>query len=296
MTREYPSIEICVKEKAKAVDAALAEYFKNDDAELSSVFEAMAYSTLDGGKRIRAFLVLEFARLFGGNEREATGYACALEMIHAFSLVHDDLPCMDDDDLRRGKPSCHKKYGEAQALIAGDALIMLAFECASCASESAERALRAVRTLGVAAGARGMCGGQAMDMYAEGTKVSYEYLCKLQSLKTGALIEAAAELGCIAAGADEEKTANAKKYASCIGRAFQIVDDVLDVEGDEQSLGKKIGSDADSDKTTFVTELGIEGAKKEALRLTELSKSCIAEYEGSEILCALSDWLCTRKY
>lgn len=289
------NIKEYVNQAAEKVERELSSILECADADISSLYEAMAYSTLGGGKRIRAFLVLEFCRLFGGNEEAALKLACALEMVHAFSLIHDDLPCMDDDDMRRGKPSCHIKYGEAHALIAGDALIMLAFETAASSNLSPKKALEAVRILAERAGARGMCGGQAMDMYAETTHVSYDYLKKLQSLKTGALIECAAMLGCITSDADDSTVQSAVRYSSCIGRAFQITDDILDVEGDEESLGKPIGSDAECDKTTFVTELGLEGAKAEARRLTDEAVECIARFDGAENLTSLAHWLCCRK-
>ncbi len=289
------SIKEYITEQADKVEAALAEFFVCEDTDIASLYEAMAYSTLGGGKRIRAALVLEFCRLFGGDETVAVRFACALEMVHAFSLIHDDLPCMDDDDMRRGRPACHKKYGEAHALIAGDALIMLAFSIAAGAVTDPKCALEAVRVLADRAGARGMCGGQAMDMYAESTRVSYDYLKKLQSLKTGALIEAAVRLGCISAGVDGKRVDDAVRYASCIGRAFQIIDDILDVEGDEASLGKHIGSDAESNKTTFVSELGLEGARAKARKLTDEAVKAISHYDGSENLTALAEWLCERR-
>lgn len=282
-------------ETAFLVERELESCFECADTDVASLFEAMAYSTLGGGKRIRAFLTLEFCRMFGGNEAAALKFASALEMVHAFSLIHDDLPCMDDDDMRRGKPSCHIKYGEAHALIAGDALIMLAFSQAASADVDAAVSLEAVKILSEKAGGFGMCGGQAMDMYAESTRVSYDYLKKLQSLKTGALIEAAVKLGCVAAGVCDKRTEDAVKYASCIGRAFQIIDDILDVEGDEATLGKHIGSDAESDKTTFVTELGLEGAREEARRLTKEAVDTVSKYEGSDNLIALANWLYERK-
>ncbi len=289
------NIKQYVNRAAQLVEKELESIFECSDSDISSLYEAMAYSTLGGGKRIRAFLVLEFCRMFGGNGQAALKLACALEMVHAFSLIHDDLPCMDDDDMRRGKPSCHIKYGEAHALIAGDALIMLAFETAASSPMDPSKTIEAVKVLSSHAGAKGMCGGQAMDMFAEHNCVSYDYLKKLQSLKTGALIESAAMLGCLCSDADSKKTENALKYASSIGRAFQIVDDILDVEGDEASLGKRIGSDAECDKTTFVTELGLDGAKKEAERLTDEAVRCISEYEGAEHLVSLAKWLCSRK-
>ena len=290
------NIEEYIKETADLVETALSECFECSDADISSVYDAMKYSTLGGGKRIRAFLVLEFCKMFGGNEAAAKKFACALEMIHAFSLIHDDLPCMDDDDMRRGKPSCHIRFGEAEALIAGDALIMLAYETAASADCDPQTALEAVKLLSSRAGARGMCGGQAMDMYAEKNSITYDYLIKLQSLKTGALIETAAQLGCLSAGVKAEKVNDAVKYASCIGRAFQIIDDILDVEGDEQTLGKRIGSDSESEKTTVVTSLGIEGARAEAKRLTEEAAECIRKYENAENLTSLAEWLYERKH
>ena len=296
MTSNIRSIEEYIKETADKVEDALAECFECADADVVSVYDAMKYSTLGGGKRIRAFLTLEFCRVFGGNEAAAMKFACALEMIHAFSLIHDDLPCMDDDDMRRGKPSCHIQFGEAEALIAGDALIMLAYETAASADCDARTALEAVKLLSVRAGARGMCGGQAMDMYAESHGISYDYLIKLQSLKTGALIESAALLGCLCADVTEEKREDAVRYASCIGRAFQIIDDILDVEGDEKTLGKRIGSDSESEKTTFVSSLGIEGARAEAKRLTDEAVECIGKYDGTEMLTSLAKWLYERKH
>ena len=284
-----------IKERAELVECELARCFACSDSDVASLYEAMAYSTLGGGKRIRAFLTLEFCRLFGGDEAAALKFASALEMVHAFSLIHDDLPCMDDDDMRRGKPACHIKYGEAHALIAGDALIMLAFSEAASARVDATVSLESVKVLSSCAGALGMCGGQAMDMYAESTRVSYEYLKKLQSLKTGALIEAAVRLGCISAGVSDSRVDDAVKYASCIGRAFQIIDDILDVEGDVALLGKNIGSDAESDKTTFVTELGLDGARAEALRLTREAVAAVAKYDSSEVLVELAEWLYQRK-
>ena len=296
MTSKNRNIEEYIKESAESVELALSECFESADKDILPVYDAMKYSTLGGGKRIRAFLVLEFCKVFGGNESAAMKFACALEMIHAFSLIHDDLPCMDDDDMRRGKPSCHIRFGEAEALIAGDALIMLAYETAASADCDAKMAIEAIKLLSSRAGARGMCGGQAMDMYAEKNSISYDYLIKLQSLKTGALIEAAALLGCICAAADQKKREDAVKYASCIGRAFQIIDDILDVEGDEQTLGKRIGSDSESEKTTFVTSLGIEGARAEAKHLTEEAARCIEKYENTDDLVSLAAWLYERKH
>ncbi len=284
-----------IAENAQAVDKALSGKLCILDKDISALTDAMAYSTVGGGKKIRASLTLEFCRLFGGDMNIALDYACAVEMIQSFSLVHDDLPCMDDDDIRRGKPSCHIKYGEAQALLAGDALVMLAFCTLASAKAETECNCEAVRVLSSASGAFGMCGGQSMDIEAEDKAVSFEYLEKLQSLKTGALICASAELGCIAAKASEEMKKDARTYAMCLGRAFQIVDDILDVEGDEVILGKPVGSDRESQKTTFVSALGLDKAKSEAKRLTEKAKSVISKYEGAETLLALAELMLSRK-
>ncbi len=292
---ELENVGARIRENAETVEQALKAKLVCADADTAPLWDAMAYSTLGGGKKIRATLTLEFCRLFGGEESVALDFACALEMIQSFSLIHDDLPCMDDDDIRRGKPSCHIKYGEADALLAGDALVMLAYETLADAKTDAQKTVRATKVLSRASGAFGMCGGQCMDIAAEESAVSLEYLKKLQSLKTGALICAAAELGCIAAGAEDGKREDALTYAMCIGRAFQIVDDILDVEGDEATLGKPIGSDAESKKTTFVSELGIDGARLQAQKLTEQAISSVRKYDGSETLCDLATLLLERK-
>ncbi len=292
---EFQNVAAYIKENADIVEKALKEKLSNADADTAVLWDAMAYSTLGGGKKIRATLTLEFCRMFGGEMGTALDFACAVEMIQSFSLIHDDLPCMDDDDMRRGKPSCHIKYGEADALLAGDALVMLAFESLADTKTDAHKVLKATKVLSHASGAYGMCGGQCMDIAAEQRSVSLDYLEKLQSLKTGALICASAELGCIAAGADAQKCKDAYIYAMCIGRAFQIVDNILDVEGDEATLGKPIGSDAECEKTTFVTALGIEGAKAEAARLTKEAQAAVGKYEGSGLLCDLAELLLSRK-
>ena len=236
------------------------------------VHEAMKYSLSIGGKRIRPVLVLEFCRLCGGNIEDALPMAAALEMIHTYSLIHDDLPCMDDDDMRRGMPSCHIKYGYEYALLAGDGLLTAAFGVVAdsdFAKKNPVAAIRAVSLLSALAGANGMIGGQVIDLKNENRKAGMDVLSKMDELKTGALIKCAALLGCVAADADEEKKSAAVTYAERIGQAFQIVDDILDVTGDEKSLGKPIGSDTESGKSTYVTLLGVETAQKLADELTD---------------------------
>ena len=241
--------------------------------------DAMEYSLLAGGKRLRPILTLETCRLCGGEPEQALPFACAVEMIHTYSLIHDDLPAMDNDDLRRGRPTNHKVYGEATAILAGDALLTAAFEQIALAELPPERVVAAVACLSRAAGPAGMVGGQSLDMAAEGRGLEREELELLQSLKTGALISAAAELGCIAAGGDEEQRERVRRYAQALGRAFQVRDDMLDVTGSDQELGKPVGSDRANEKTTFVTALGLEGCGK---LVEELTEQAVAALDGFE--------------
>ena len=258
-----------------------------------TLYEAMRYSLLSGGKRLRPVLTLEFARLGGLDWRRALPFACALEMIHTYSLIHDDLPCMDDDALRRGKPTNHVVFGETMATLAGDALQPEAFRlllgCDLCAEARAEGAL----TLAEACGADGMVAGQVLDL--EHSCDDRATLERLNALKTGAMIRAAAVLGCIAAGADRELRLAADSYAKAIGLAFQIRDDMLDVIGDEQTFGKPIGSDREEDKKTFVDLLGIDGCQKEVDRLTKEAKKALPESGDTDFLRELADRLAIRK-
>lgn len=286
-----------LKENAALVEAALDTYYKKTDEDCGELLSAEMYSLMAGGKRIRPFLALEFCRLFGGKTEAALPFACGIEMLHTFSLIHDDLPCMDNDDLRRGKPTNHKVYGEATALLAGDGLSVYAFEAVATNKYVSEKsALNAVKELATASGTFGMCGGQIMDMIGETKKWSFEKLLKLQRLKTGALIKAAAKFGCFAAELDndDKRIADAVEYAEKIGLAFQITDDILDKIGDEAELGKTVGSDAESGKTTFMTYMSVEEARAYAEKLTDEACSAIEKYEGSEILCELARYLLTR--
>lgn len=240
------------------------------------VSQAMLYSLKNGGKRVRPMLVLEFCRACGGEIEKALPFACALEMIHTYSLIHDDLPCMDDDDFRRGMPSCHKQFDYATALLAGDGLLTLAFSVASSASLPAETVVKAVRLLSDCAGYKGMIGGQTMDLQNEGKVVSLEQLQMTDELKTGMLIYAACALGCLAAGTDEKCFAACETYARNIGLAFQIVDDVLDITSTADELGKPIGSDAENLKSTYPALLGIE---KSRLLVSELTEKAVEALE-----------------
>ena len=259
------------------INSALKEYLPAADDVVS---QAMRYSVENGGKRIRPALLLEFCRVCGGDYKKAVPFACALEMIHTYSLIHDDLPCMDNDDFRRGKPSCHIAFGEEYALLAGDALLTLAFETAMKSNLSAEITVKAAKELAKAAGVMGMVGGQVLDLQNEGKKVGVSDLQKPDELKTGELIRAACVLGCVCAGADDKKIAAAEKYAHDIGIAFQIVDDILDVTSDEETLGKPIGSDEENQKSTYVSLLGIEKSRKTAEELTLNAQKALDAFDG----------------
>ena len=283
---------------SEMINEELKKFAAEKPALREKICEAMDYPLTVGGKRLRPILMLEFCRMCGGNASGLMKTACSIELIHTFSLIHDDLPCMDDDDFRRGKPSCHKAYGEATALLAGDALNTLAFEAiADAATEgviSAQTAIMLVSVLAKAVGVNGMIGGQIIDLGAEGREISIEELDLLQAHKTGALIEAACVMGVILAG-DFEKIPAAADYAQALGRAFQIVDDILDVTGSFEELGKPIGSDAEQHKSTYVTALGIEGAQKEADRLTEQALLILEQFDDNEFLRDLTEYLLHRR-
>lgn len=260
------------------------------------VSEAMRYSLSGGGKRIRPVLALEFCRICGGDVQKALPFAAAVEMMHTYSLVHDDLPCMDDDDLRRGKPACHIRYGYANALLAGDGLLTLAFETLTKAALPPERIARACAVLAREAGHLGMIGGQTMDLENEGKAVTLDTLRTTDALKTVCLIRAACVLGCIAAGADDEQIHAAEAYAEGVGLAFQIVDDILDVTSDTATLGKPVGSDAEQNKNTYVTLCGLETARKDAQNYTADAVAALDCFGASgEALRTLAQSLCSRK-
>ncbi len=232
----------------------------------SRLLEAMRYASLGGGKRLRPFLLVETARLFGLEGEGVLRAACALEMIHCYSLVHDDLPAMDDDDLRRGRPTAHKAFDEATAILAGDGLLTYAFDIVADAPTHADPAARAELTvmLARAAGLGGMVGGQALDLEAEASKAPHTqgFVALMQAMKTGALLLYAVEAGAVMGGADAAQKAALSRYGAALGAAFQVADDILDAEGDEQALGKRAGKDADRNKATLVAALGLEEARK----------------------------------
>ncbi len=262
----------------------------------SKISEAARYSLLGGGKRVRGILVLAVCDLLSGNREAAMAYAAAVEMIHAFSLIHDDLPCMDDDDLRRGNPATHIAYGQASALLAGDMLSIQAFETIAGASASAESRLKAVQTLAYAAGSRGMIYGQELDLHYEQIEANETELHKIHQFKTGALILAAIRLGCCTANVSSEQQAALEFYAEQIGMVFQIVDDLLDNTSCEAVLGKPIGSDIKKGKTTFVTLFGEQKAREKAQEYTTMAQAKIQSVFGdkSNFLNNFSDNLLKR--
>ncbi|MDO5148752.1 MAG: polyprenyl synthetase family protein [Oscillospiraceae bacterium] len=270
---------------------------KSGNESQQKLTEAMRYSLEAGGKRIRPVLVTEFCRLCGGTPEMSAAPAAAIEMIHTFSLIHDDLPAMDDDDFRRGRPSCHKAFSEATAILAGDALAVLPFQIiADDPVLDSGIKVRLISDLASATAGEGMIGGQIIDIENEKRDdVDENNLRYMYSLKTGQLIRTACRMGCIAAGADDEKIRLADSYASKLGLAFQIIDDILDVVSTEEELGKPVGSDAENNKTTFVTVMGIEKAKQEADSLTREALGILDSFPDSEFLKALTAELLDRR-
>lgn len=280
------------------IDAELNRLKKNaaeNEFCRSSIAEAMWYSLSAGGKRIRPVLVLEFCRVCGGDFKDALPAACAMEMVHTFSLIHDDLPCMDNDDMRRGKPSCHKAYGEDIALLAGDALLNLAYGliCGCGLQDGVKLAL--IKELSEAVGLNGMIGGQVIDTAYKG-KMTEDMLLDMYGMKTGALLKASCKIGCIAANADKTRIEAAEAYAEKLGLAFQIIDDILDITGDEKLLGKPVGSDGESGKRTYAAVNGIAKSRETAAGLTEEALSELDKFEDNGFLKELTAYLLKRDY
>ncbi len=294
MTEEV--LELLMHRDARVVEEAMKQYYTEDE-DLRVLLDAERYSLFAGGKRIRPVLTLEFCRMLGGEEAAALPFACAVEMIHTYSLIHDDLPCMDNDDLRRGKPTNHKVFGESTALLAGDALLTGAFEAAASNTVAgAETSAMAVAYLASCAGRYGMVGGQIMDLEGEKKALTLDELIKLHSLKTGALIGAAAVLGAMAAGVSmgDKCMKDVVTYAENIGLAFQIVDDILDRTGNAEELGKNVGVDEEHQKNTFLTFFSVEEAQFYADRLTNEAITAIRKYPNSETLVTIAEWLAKR--
>ena len=278
------------------IDQALASYFSNPAAPYHRLLESMHYSLTAGGKRLRPVLVLEFCRACGGDAEKALPVACALEMVHTYSLIHDDLPCMDNDDLRRGKPTNHVIYGECTATLAGDALQAEAFRTILESDLPAEARAEAARILAEAAGIDGICGGQQLDMEGDGKILSRKELIEIHTRKTAAMIRAACLMGIACGNGSEEQIQAAEAYAQALGLAFQIRDDMLDVISTNEELGKPIGSDVQEQKTTFMSLYGLEQCEREVHSLTEEAAQTVSSvFPNAEFLKQLARSLETRR-
>lgn len=260
-----------LRQTAELIDKDLAEFIPDNNGPEKQLYEAMRYAALAGGKRLRAFLVIQSADLFSVPRIHSTRVASAIELVHCYSLIHDDLPCMDDDDLRRGVPTVHKKFDEATAVLSGDALQSLAFEILGDPNThpSAEVRVSLVSCLAHAIGLRGMVGGQTMDIYANSKDIDMQTITRLQQLKTGALISFACEAGAILGHASPAQRHALKAYSHDLGLAFQIADDILDIEGSAEEMGKATQKDSDAGKATFVSLMGLEDAKIHASMLAD---------------------------
>jgi geranylgeranyl diphosphate synthase type II len=285
------------EEDRVAVDAALDRLLPTEKTQPSSIHEAMRYSVFAGGKRIRPILCLETARIFAADVTPALHPACAIEFIHTYSLIHDDLPALDNDDLRRGKPTCHKKFGEANAILAGDALLTLAFQTISAAPVEAERGIAMVKEIAAAAGTvKGMVGGQVADLEAEGKRVAPKMLEFIHRSKTAALIRASVTAGALCAGANAEDVARLRKFGENIGWAFQVTDDILDVEESSAALGKTAGKDVAQQKATYPAVYGLERAHEIANDLATRAIAELAPYaERAERLRDIAEYLVLRR-
>lgn len=291
-----PCFEAQSEEYRKAVERQLEKSLPASMQPYQVLIEAMRYSALGGGKRLRAMLCLEFCRLACGDYERALPFAAAVEMVHAYSFIHDDLPCMDDDNMRRGKPACHIRFGEANALLAGDALLTHAFTTAlrggSHPQVGSARALKAAMALSERAGMDGMVGGQVLDLAAEEhSELDDAALHLLHSLKTGALIRAACEMGAIVGGAPQAEIHLCGEFAACLGLAFQIVDDILDMTADEITLGKPTGSDVAKGKTTYATRFGVERARLMAQDSIRRARAVLAQLTATS---PFLDEICSR--
>ncbi len=284
--------------KIDLINDALTSYTLHEENPQSKIYEAMRYSLFAGGKRLRPVIMLLVCDMLKGDKNEVMPFACAMEMIHTYSLIHDDLPAMDNDDLRRGKPTNHKVFGEAIAILAGDALLNKAFEIVSSHKYKNEKnAMVAISRLALSSGTEGMIGGQTVDICSEGKKISEDELIYLHTLKTGAIIRSSGIIGAIMSGASDEQIKAIDDFCLNLGIAFQIQDDLLDVLGTEEELGKPIGSDGENLKTTFVTLLGVDGSKKAVEDYTKKAISSLSIFgDKANTLIMLADYLINRNH
>ena len=289
-----------MKDYIKEIEAALEGYLPKGDFAEQQLIDAVRYSLELPGKRVRPSLTIAFAELCGGTAQAAMPFACAVEMVHTYSLIHDDLPCMDNDDYRRGQPSNHKVYGEDIALLAGDALQSMAYAAMlsdeAVAAVGGERAARAARILAEKSGLLGMVGGQVIDLSMEHKEVGIDLVQLMEEKKTANLIEAACMMGCVAGGGSEEQIKAAEQYAHAIGLAFQIVDDILDVTSTAEELGKPIGSDEENEKNTFMSLLGIDRCRALVKLLTAEAIEALSAFDGDTSgLAAFAEKLANRR-
>ncbi len=288
--------DMTANEYKNLVDLKLSEFFNPSGLSYDGLLESMHYSLTAGGKRIRPTLVLEFCRISGGDIEKALPVACAIEMLHTYSLIHDDLPCMDNDELRRGKPTNHVVYGECTATLAGDALQAEAFGTIARSELPAENKIACVEILADAVGSDGMCAGQYLDMVGESKILIESELDDINSRKTGALLIAACRMGVAAAGGSGEMLEAAAHYGACVGAAFQIRDDILDVISTSEELGKPVGSDAQEHKNTYMALLGEERCMEMVEKLTNKAKSALCgTFDDTKFLCDLADSMVTRR-
>ncbi|MEG2246782.1 MAG: polyprenyl synthetase family protein [Peptostreptococcaceae bacterium] len=289
-----------LKNRVNNIELLLSEYMPKEEGFQKNIFEAMNYSLKAGGKRLRPILTLEACKLVGGNEKDAIPFAVAIEMIHTYSLIHDDLPALDNDDLRRGKSTNHKVYGEAMAILAGDGLLNYAYEIMlreSIGKSDASKYLNAINEIAKSSGVDGMIGGQVVDIESEGKLIDMDKLDFIHMNKTAAIIVGCMRAGAIIGGASEQQLENITRYAKNIGLSFQIVDDILDIVGDEAKLGKNVGSDIENDKSTYPSLIGLDESKKIANNLIEEAKLSIRKVnENREFLNGLADYIVAREY
>ena len=282
------------KEYVQYIESFLSQWYSRfHDEPQKQLFDAMEYSLLAGGKRLRPIFAFEFCRMCGGDWKAAAPFAAAVEMIHTYSLIHDDLPAMDNDDFRRGRPTNHKVFGDAMAILAGDALLTDAFTVASTARLSGDHMADAIGILSECAGSLGMVGGQVLDIMSEERELTEEEILAIQSRKTGALINAACVLGAMAGGASEEQIAAAARFAGALGLAFQIRDDMLDVIGTQEEMGKGVGTD--ETKNTFVRLYGLETCEKLVQKYTDTAIDVLKEFQDFSRMEELALSLTTRR-
>ena len=288
-----------LKERSIYIEDKIESYLPKEEGYQKTIFEAMNYSLRAGGKRLRPILLMEAYKLCQGQGEDFVPYSVAMEMIHTYSLIHDDLPALDNDDLRRGKPTNHIVFGEAMAILAGDALLNTAYETmlnATFKHPRPELSLRAAYEISRGAGIYGMIGGQVVDVESEDKKINKDKLDYIHMNKTAAMIVGSVRAGAILAGMDEDRLESLTKYAENIGLAFQIVDDILDIEGDEKLLGKRVGSDLDNDKSTYPSLLGISESKKIVENLIEEAKISLEVFDSdAEFMNALADFIRDRQ-